>query len=161
MKEMSREHLVNFARLRLEAVDDSGVSGTATFEEVADGGVRVALDVEGLPKGRTTYLAHVHPGTCAEGAEAEGHEGGEDHHPGQEEGAAHEEGHGGHMNTEGHMAEIEIPLTPVESDSRGSGSSTTVIHDTTVDGLFSGELKYVNVHAAGSGNPPPLACADL
>ncbi len=161
MESMSREHLVNFARLRLEAVDDSGVSGTATFEEAA-GGVRVELDVEGLPKARTTYLAHVHRGTCAaEGAEAGGHEGGEDHHPGQEEGAAHAEGHGGHMDTGGHIAEIEIPLTPVESDSRGSGSSTTVVHDATVDGLFSGEPKYLNVHAAGSGNPPPLACADL
>jgi len=168
MKAMSREHLVNFARLRLEAVDDSSVSGTATFEEAA-GGVRVKLDVEGLPKGRTTYLAHVHPGSCgAEGVEAGGPEGGEDHHQpghhghhGQEAGAAHEVGHGGHMDTGGHIAEIEIPLTPVESDSRGSGLSTTVLHDATVDRLFSGEPKYLNVHAAGSGNPPPLACADL
>ena len=162
MKAMLREHLVNFARLRLEPVDDSGVSGTATFEEAA-GGVRVELNVEGLPKVRTTYLAHVHPGTCgAEGAEAGGHEGGEDHHqPGQEEGTAHEGGHGGHMGAGGHMAEIEIPLTPVESDSRGSGVSTTVLHNATVEGLFSDELKYLNVHAAGSENPPPLACADL
>jgi uncharacterized protein (DUF305 family) len=163
MKEMSREQLVNFARLRLEPVDDSGVSGTATFEEVA-GGVRVELEVEGLPKGRATYLAHLHPGSCgAEGAEVEGYEGGEDHHPhGQEEeGAAHEEVHGEHMDTGGHMAEIETPLTPVESDSRGNGTSTTVLPDATVDGLFSGEPKYLNVHAAGSGNPPPLACADL
>jgi uncharacterized protein (DUF305 family) len=161
MKAMSREQLANFARLRLEPVDNSGVSGTATFEEAA-GGVRVELDVEGLPKPSTTYLAHVHQGTCAaESAEAGGHEGGEDHHPDQEEGAAHEEGHGGHMDTRGHMAEIEIPLTPVESDSRAGGSSTTVMHDATVDGLFSGEPKYLNVNAAGSENPPPLACADL
>ena len=27
--------------------------------------------------------------------------------------------------------------------------------------LFTGDLKHVNVHAAGSGNPPILACADL
>jgi uncharacterized protein (DUF305 family) len=162
MVAMSREHLVNFARLDLEPVDDSGVGGTAIFEEEA-GGVRVELEVEGLPKPSTTYLAHLHPGTCgAEGAEAEGHEGGEDHHHGQvEAGAAHEEVHGGHMDTGSHMAEIEIPLTPVESDSGGSGSSTTVVHDATVDGLFSGEPKYLNVHAAGSGNPPPLACAAL
>ena len=142
MKALLREHLVNFARLRLEPVDDSGVSGTATFEEVA-GGVRVELDVEGLPEAHTTYLAHVHPGTCgAESAEAEGHE--------------------GHMDTGGHtMAEIEIPLKPVESDSGGSGSSTTVLHDASVDGLFSGEPRYLNVHAAGSGNPVPVACADL
>jgi hypothetical protein len=65
------------------------------------------------------------------------------------------------MDTGGHMAEIEIPLTPVESDSRGRGSSTTVVRNATVDELFSGDPKYLNVHAAGSGNPPPLACADL
>jgi uncharacterized protein (DUF305 family) len=84
MEAMSREHLVNFARLRLEPVDDSGVSGTATFKEV-DGGARVELAVEELPKAGTTYLAHIHHGTCEEAAEAEGHEGGEDHHHGQEE----------------------------------------------------------------------------
>jgi uncharacterized protein (DUF305 family) len=160
MKEMSREQLVNFARIRLEPVEDSGVSGTATFEEVADG-VGVKLDVEGLPKVRTTYLAHVHPGTCAESTEAEGHEGGEDHPHGREEGAAHEEGHGVHMDTGGPKAEVESPLKPLESGSKGGGSSTTVLHEATVDGLFSGEPKYLNIHAAGSGNPPPLACGDL
>jgi hypothetical protein len=36
-----------------------------------------------------------------------------------------------------------------------------VVADATVDGLFSGEPEYINVHAAGSGNPPPLACANL
>jgi hypothetical protein len=32
--------------------------------------------------------------------------------------------------------------------------------ETSVDKLFSGEPKYVNVHEAGSGNPPILSCAD-
>jgi hypothetical protein len=59
------------------------------------------------------------------------------------------------------MGKIEAPLTPVESDSKRSGSSTTVLNDASVDGLFSGEPEHVNVHAAGSGNPSPLACADL
>jgi uncharacterized protein (DUF305 family) len=159
MEAMSREHLVNFARIHLEPVGDSGVSGTATFEETA-GRVSVELAVEGLPKPGATYLAHIHPGTCAEGAGEEGHEHNEDHQQAQEE-ADHDEGHGGHMDTGEPMGKIEAPLKPVESGSKGSGSSTTVLHDATVDGLFSGEPEYLNVHAAGSGNPPPLACAEL
>jgi uncharacterized protein (DUF305 family) len=159
MKAMSEELMVNFARIHLEPVGDSGVSGTATFE-VDAGGVRVELDIEGLPRSGATYLAHVHPGSCTKGAEAGGHERKEDHQQDQEE-VAHEEGHGGHMNTGEPMGKIEAPLTPVESDSKGSGSSTTVLNDASVDGLFSGEPEHVNVHAAGSGNPSPLACADL
>jgi hypothetical protein len=151
--------VATFARVHLQPVDNSGVSGAATFEEV-DGRMRVVLHVEGLPKPGSTYLVHVHRGTCT-GGEADGsheHGGGAQH--GQEE-AAHAEGHGDHMNTGGSMTEIEAPLTPVEADAEGRGSSTMVLHDATVDGLFSGEPEYVNVHAAGSGNPPPLACANL
>ena len=39
--------------------------------------------------------------------------------------------------------------------------STTTLHHTSVDKLFSGKNKHVNVHEAGAGNPPVLACADL
>jgi hypothetical protein len=49
----------------------------------------------------------------------------------------------------------------VRSDSEGHGSSTTTLRDTTVEKLFTGEPKYVNVHEAGTGNPPILTCADL
>src|ERR671921_780680 len=86
MEAMSREHLVNFARIHLEPVGGSGVSGTATFEEV-ERGVRIDLDVEGLPKPGTTYLAHVHLGTCAAGEDS-GHKLGEGGHQ-EEEGADH------------------------------------------------------------------------
>jgi hypothetical protein len=159
MEAMSEELMVNFARIRFEPVGDSGASGTATFEET-DAGVRVELEVEGLPKPGTTYLAHVHPGTCTEGEVAGNYEHGENHQ--QDQGAAaHEEGHGGHMMNAGEpMGKVEAPLTPVESDAEGRGSSTTVLHDASIDGLFSGNPEYLNVHAAGSGNPPPLACAN-
>jgi len=30
-----------------------------------------------------------------------------------------------------------------------------------MEDLFTAEIKHINVHAAGSGNPPILACADL
>jgi hypothetical protein len=49
----------------------------------------------------------------------------------------------------------------VRSDSEGHGSSTTTLPETSVERLFSGEPKYVNVHEAGTGNPPILTCADL
>jgi hypothetical protein len=49
----------------------------------------------------------------------------------------------------------------VKSDSEGRGSSTTTLRETSMEELFSGEPKYVNVHEAGSGNPPILSCADL
>jgi hypothetical protein len=50
----------------------------------------------------------------------------------------------------------------VKSDSEGHGSSTTTLRETTVEELFSGEPKrVVNVHEAGSGNPPILTCAEL
>jgi uncharacterized protein (DUF305 family) len=159
MDEMSHERLIRFAEVPLETIEGSGVSGTATFEEV-DGGVRVDLEVEGLPKPGTTYLAHIHPGTCGAGEKGGGHEHGEESQH-DEGGADQGEDHGGHMETEQPTGEIEAPLTPLEADAGGRGSSTRVVQNATVDGLFSGEPEYVNVHAAGSGNLPPLACANL
>ena len=58
-------------------------------------------------------------------------------------------------------AKIEYPLSQVKSDSEGHGSSTTTLREISVEKLFSGAPKHVNVHEAGSGNPPILACADL
>jgi hypothetical protein len=49
----------------------------------------------------------------------------------------------------------------MKSDSKGHGSSTTTLGETSVDKLFSTEPKYINVHEAGSGNAPILSCADL
>jgi len=53
------------------------------------------------------------------------------------------------------------PLWQVKSDTEGHGSSTTTLCETSVEKLFSGVPKHVNVHEAGSGKPPILACADL
>jgi hypothetical protein len=116
--------------LTLRPEHDSGVSGNATFEDIPEGAL-VMLDLGNLPRPNTFYLAHIHPGTCAQ----------EDTHE-----------HGG---------EIKYPLSQVKSDSEGQGSSTTTLRETSVEKLFSGEPKYVNVHEAGSGNPPILTCANL
>jgi len=144
--------------LKMHPEGNSGVSGMASFEDTSDGDA-VKLEVRNLPKPDTFYLAHIHPGTCAEG---ETHEHGGAH---GEEGYGHEHGgssheHGGGTHEHG-GAEIEYPLSQVKSNSKGYGSSTTTLHETSVDKLLSGEPKYVNVHEAGSGNPPILSCADL
>jgi hypothetical protein len=144
-------------KLNMRSEHDSGVSGTASFEDTSDG-VVVKLDLSGLPKPNALYLAHIHPGTCAEG---EGHEHGGSH---VEEGHGHDHGASGHEHVASgheHGAEIEYPLSQVKSDSGGQGSSTTTLHETSVEKLFSGAPKHVNVHETGSGNPPILSCADL
>jgi hypothetical protein len=137
-------------KLALLAEHDSGVSGTASFQDTS-GRLVVKLELRGLPKPNTFYLAHIHPGNCAEG---EGHEHGGSH---GEEGYGHDHGTSGHE----HGAEIKYPLSQVKSDAEGRGSSTTTLRETSVEKLFSGEPNHVNVHEAGSGNPPILACAHL
>ena len=148
------------AKLDLRPEGDSGASGTASFEdrsfEDSPDGVVVRLDLRGLPKPNTTYLAHIHPGTCAEEAEEHAHEQGE--HPEEGEGRGEEEYVFGH----GEGGEISYALTQVESSPEGRGSSTTMFGQISVDKLSSAERKkHVMVHEAGSGNPTILACADL
>ena len=133
----------------LSPINGSTTSGSATLTDVpAGGGVRVELSVEGLPDPNVTYLAHIHPGTCA------GEQGGGEE---QQEGT-HEDQHSGH---EGTTEEIEYPLSPISADSQGRGSTTSTLDGVTVRGLFSGGPKYINVHAEGSGNPPAIACGQL
>jgi hypothetical protein len=133
----------NSAVVNLQPANGSGTRGTTTFSKARGGGVKVVLKVKGLPRSGTMYLAHIHPGTCAE-----------------EEGGAGE--HGGHSHHEhGAPEEIEYPLTPVEPEPQGNGTSTTVLHHVRLEGLFSGDPKHVNVHEPGPGEPPPVTCADL
>ena len=53
-------------KLTLRPEHNSGVSGTASFEDTSDG-ILVKLNLRNLPEPNTLYLAHIHPGTCAEG----------------------------------------------------------------------------------------------
>jgi hypothetical protein len=144
--------------LNLHPESNSDVSGTASFKDTSEV-VLVKLELSNLPKANMFYLAHIHPGTCAEG---ETHEHGGAY---SEEGYSHEHGastheHGGGTHEHG-AAEIEYPLSQVKSDSEGHGSSTTTLGEISVDELFSGKPKHVNVHEAGIGNPPILSCANL
>jgi uncharacterized protein (DUF305 family) len=145
MEGMLRDWVGDSAELELKPQSGSHVTGTATLTEAGGEGVRVELSLSGLLKPDTTYLAHIHPGTCSEGEESADHEEGHEH---AEHGSAAGE-------------EIEWPLSEVQSDAQGHGSSTTMLKDTSMERLFTGELKHLNVHAAGSGDPPVLACAEL
>jgi hypothetical protein len=154
------EHHGSSAKLDLHPVGDSGASGTASFKDSSSkdspNGIVVRLDLRGLPKPNTPYLAHIHPGTCAEEAEEHAHEQGE--HPGEGEGRGDEEYVFGH----GEEEEISYALSQVKSNLEGRGSSTTAFGQISVDKLFSGgQKKHVMVHEAGSGNPPILTCAVL
>jgi uncharacterized protein (DUF305 family) len=142
---MLRDRVPGSTRIKLNPQNGSHTTGTAALTET-EGGVRVVLSLSGLPKANTTYLAHIHPATCSEGEEGAQHE---------EEGHHHE-----HRSATGEA--IEWPLSEVQSSAKGHGSSTTMLKDTSMEKLFSGkELKHLNVHAAGSGTPPVVACADL
>jgi hypothetical protein len=145
-------------KVALRPEHDSGVSGTASFEDISEG-VLVKLKLRGLPKPNEFYLAHIHPGTCVQEAEAgQAHtEHGEDHQHGEH----HDQVRAGQGHEHGTPREIAYPLSQVKSDSEGQGSSTTTLGETSVDKLFSAEPRYVNVHEAGSGNPPILSCVDL
>jgi hypothetical protein len=137
------------ATVRLTPMNGSATTGTATFTDVAQGVVRVKLSMLGLPDtNATTYLTHIHPGTCAD--EQSGDE--------EEQDSDHEHEHSDHEDTN---EEIEYPLPPISADPQGEGFTTAVLDSVTVQELFSGEPKYINVHAEGSGNPPPLACGQL
>jgi uncharacterized protein (DUF305 family) len=142
MKAMVEEKVGDSAEVELEAQNDSGTTGRAVLSKASGGGVKVTLQVSGLPSTETMYLAHIHPGTCGEEQEEEqGHEHSEHEH--------------------GTAKEIEYPLSPVYSDEKGEGSSTTVVRKVTLEGLLSEAPMHVNVHAPGSGNPPPVTCANL
>jgi len=141
MKAMVDKMVGDSAQVELEPANGSGTTGTATLAKADGGGVKVVLKVSGLPSSGTMYLAHIHPGTCAEVQKSAN-----DHHSHHEHGASEE---------------IEYPLTPVEPDAKGDGTSTTVMHHVTLEGLLSGDPKHVNVHRPGSGEPPPVSCANL
>jgi hypothetical protein len=113
----------------------SDVSGTATLTETP-GGLEVKLDMQNLigEEIGTEHLAHIHEGgTCAD-------------------------------DRAGNGAPVRYPLTSVITAQDGTGTSTSVLQGgLTLDQLSSGPPKYINVHAAQTGNetPPGISCADL
>jgi hypothetical protein len=114
---------------------DSGVSGTATLEDLEGGGVEVTLEMRGLPEPGVKHINHIHAGgTCAD-------------------------------DRAGRTAPVTIPLETIEAQEDGTGSATTTIEDVSVAQLFGEDKeRFVLLHAEarkGEGVPPGIACADL
>jgi hypothetical protein len=147
---ISEETPANTAEVGLAPMNGSSTGGLATFTDVAQG-VRVDLNVHSLPGPRAIYLTHIHPGTCEDEQTDEEDESKE--HDSNDEHAQAE-----HEDT---MEEIEYPLLPITPDPEGRGHTTDVLEGVTVEQLFSGSPKYINVHAEGSGNPPSIACSQM
>jgi hypothetical protein len=112
---------------------DSGVSGTATFQDTGSG-VEVDLSIQGAPEGGVEHLAHIHNGaTCQDD-----------------------------RNDQGGPVEFPLDPITTNDDGTGS-STTTIEGTTVAQLFDGSEKRYVNVHdkAGGSGVPPGIACADL
>jgi Cu/Zn superoxide dismutase len=158
-EEVAKGRGTSSIRLELKPTNNSGVSGSATFTKAATG-TRVELELRGFPEPNDIYLSHLHPGSCEDEEHSATPESETaDHH-------SHEYRHGGHAQVQdkSHKATtegIEYPLTPVESNGAGEGSSTTVLEGVALGELNSHESRHLNVHATGSGDPLQLACADL
>lgn len=113
---------------------DSGVSGTATLTDV-EGGVRVQVNMKGLPEAGVKHINHIHGGgTCAD-------------------------------DRAGRTAPVTIPLNPVVAKEDGTGSATTTIEGVTLAELFGNDQdRFILLHAKteqGQGVPPGISCADL
>ena len=120
--------------LQLKPLRDSGVSGTATLTNV-EGGVKVELNMKGLPKAGVEHINHIHGGgTCAD-------------------------------DRAGRTAPVTIPLNTIVAQEDGTGSATTTIKDVTLDELLGGDQeRFILVHAKtkeGQGVPPGISCVDL
>ena len=120
--------------LQLTPSRASGVSGTATITDVG-GGVRVELNVRGLPKAGIKHINHFHAGGSCTADRA------------------------------GNVAPATIPLETIVARDDGTGSGTTTLEDVTLDQLFEPDKKrYLALHSKteeGQGVPPVISCADV
>ena len=113
---------------------DSGVSGTATLEDV-EGGVEVELEMSGLPEPGIKHINHIHAGgTCA------------DDRAGRTA-----------------PVTIPLETIEAREDGTGS-ASTTIKDVSVADLFGEDKERFILLHAEtkeGEGVPPGIACADL
>jgi LPXTG-motif cell wall-anchored protein len=113
---------------------DSGVSGTATFEDV-EGGVEVTLEMQNLPEAGIKHINHIHAGgTCA------------DDRAGRTA-----------------PVTIPLETITVQDDGTGS-ATTTIEGVSVAQLFGEDKERFVLLHAEtkeGEGVPPGIACADL
>ena len=113
---------------------DSGVSGTATLEDV-EGGVEVTLEMRGLPEEGIKHINHIHAGgTCA------------DDRAGRTA-----------------PVTIPLETITAQSDGTGS-ATTTIEDVSVAQLFGEDKERFILLHAEtkeGEGVPPGVACADL
>ena len=113
---------------------DSGVSGTATLEDVK-GGVEVRLEMRNLPEPGIEHINHIHAGgTCADDRAG---------------------------NTA--PVTIPLKTLTAQSDGTGS-ATTTLEGVSVAELFGEDEERFILLHAEtkeGEGVPPGIACADL
>jgi hypothetical protein len=121
------------AKLQLTPSRGSGVSGTATLADVK-GGVRVELNMRGLPEAGVEHINHFHQGgTCSK-------------------------------DRAGNPAPATIPLKTIVANDDGTGSAVTTLKDVTVEKLFDpAKERYVAFHSEVIKEPVPpvISCADV
>jgi hypothetical protein len=113
---------------------DSGVSGTATFEDV-EGGVEVTLEMQNLPEAGIKHINHIHAGgTCA------------DDRAGRTA-----------------PVTIPLQTITAQDDGTGS-ATTTIEDVSAGQLFGEDKERFILLHAEtieGEGVPPGIACADL
>jgi hypothetical protein len=113
---------------------DSGVSGTATFEDVK-GGVEVTLEMQNLPEAGIKHINHIHAGgTCA------------DDRAGRTA-----------------PVTIPLETITAQDDGTGS-ATTTIEDVSVAQLFGEDNERFILLHAEtieGEGVPPGIACADL
>ena len=119
--------------LQLTPSRDSGVSGTVTLADV-EGGVRVELQMRGLPEAGVEHINHIHEGGTCE------------------------------KDRSGNTAPATIPLKTIVAQEDGTGSATTTLEGVTVDEILDPDkVRYVALHSKVEEEPVPpvISCADI
>jgi Cu/Zn superoxide dismutase len=121
-------------KVNLTQSRDSGVSGTATLEDVEDG-VEVTLEMRDLPEAGIKHINHIHAGgTCA------------DDRAGKTA-----------------PVTIPLKTITAQKDGTGS-ATTTLKDISTAQLFGEDKERFILLHAEtkkGEGVPPGIACADL
>src|SRR5215212_6566459 len=127
-------HEAHGMSVQLTPSRDSGVSGTATLEDVEDG-VEVTLEMRNLPKPAIKHINHIHAGgTCADDREGRTA-----------------------------PVTIPLETITAQEDGTGS-ATTTIEDLSVADLFGEDKERFVLLHAKtkkGEGVPPGISCADL
>ena len=127
-------HEAHGMSVQLTPSRDSGVSGTATLEDVKDG-VKVTLEMRNLPKPGIKHINHIHAGgTCADDRDGRTA-----------------------------PVTIPLKTITAQEDGTGS-ATTTLKDVSVAQLFGEDKERFILLHAEtekGEGVPPGIACADL